>query len=98
MNVTTPKPKKAKNVRATLATMSPNGGYSEKARRSGSRLASVATANTVSMPITTMTTTVWARATAREPTTLSIVMTSTTSTANTLTQASSPSPPTTELA
>ena len=35
-------------------------------------LASVDTANTVRMPITTTTTTVWARATACDPTTLSI--------------------------
>ena len=57
-------------------------------------LASVATANTVSMPITTMTTTVCARATAWDPTTLTMVIATTTSTAKTLTQASSPSPTT----
>ena len=90
VKVTTPKPRKAKNVRATLATMSLKDGYPEKARRCGSRLDSVATEKTVRMPITTTTTTVWARATAVEPTVLSALITSTTRTAKTLIHASSP--------
>ena len=91
MKVITPKPRKAKNVSATLDTMSRTGGYPEKARRSRSMLASVDTANTVRMPITTMTTTVWARATTCEPSTLRNDMTTTTSTAKALTHPVSPS-------
>ena len=71
--------------------MSLKDGYPEKARRCGSRLDSVATENTVRMPITTTTTTVWARATADEPTVLSALITSTTRTAKTLIHASCPS-------
>ena len=44
----------------------------------------VATANTDKMPITTMTTTVWTRATAWDPTMLSRVMAPITRTAKTL--------------
>ena len=54
-------------------------------------LARVDTANTERMPITTVTTTVWARATALDPTTLSLVIATTTSTAKALTQTSPPS-------
>ncbi len=81
--VITPNPRKAKKVSATLATMSRNGGYSDVASSPGSRLASVTTASTVSEPSTTMTTTVWAWATALEPATLRSVIPATTSTANT---------------
>ena len=49
------------------------------------------TANTVRIPTTTTTTIVCARATAREPRMLSPLMTTTTSTANTFTQAVLPS-------
>ena len=54
-------------------------------------LESVVTANTTRMPMTTTTTTVWTRATACDPTTLSTVIATTTPTANTLTHAVSPS-------
>ena len=87
----TPNPKKAKNVSAMLAMMSATDGYFDGARRSGSMFASVETAKMLSMPITTTTTSVWTRATAFDPTTLSAVITTTTPTANTLAQFSSPS-------
>ena len=51
----------------------------------------VATAKIVRIPITTTTTTVCALATACDPTTLSPAITTTTATANTLPQVSSPS-------
>ena len=70
MNVTTPKPRNAKKVRATLEMMSWRAGYPEKARRWGLRLARVEIEKTVRMPMTTKTTTVCARATALEPKTL----------------------------
>jgi hypothetical protein len=53
--------------------------------------ASVVTANTERMPITTITTTVWACATARDPTMLSTLITTTTRMAKALTQPVLPS-------
>jgi hypothetical protein len=53
--------------------------------------ASVATAKTLKMPITTITTMVWTLATACEPRTFSAVMTRTISTAKALDQSVSPS-------
>ena len=50
----------------------------------------VTTANTVRMPTTTKTTTLWTRATKVDPAMLSSVMATTRITANGLTQASSP--------
>jgi hypothetical protein len=86
----TPKPRKAKNVRATLATMSLKGGYSAEARSPGSMLVRVAMAKTMREPKTTITTTVWAWATAFEPATLRSDITTITSTANV---SSHPAPP-----
>ena len=53
VNVMMPKPRKAKNVSATLETMSRNGGYPDGASRCGVMLASVTTANRVRIPRTT---------------------------------------------
>ena len=97
VKVTTPNPRNAKNVRATLATMSLSGGYPENARRSRSRLAIVETAKSVRMPSTTYTITVWAFATACDPRMFTRVITTTIRTANTFAQSSPPSL-TTELA
>ena len=82
----TPKPRKAKKVRATLETMSANGGYPEGANRSMSIVDSVAIENTRRIPITTTTTTVWALATTCEPRTFRLAITRSTRTANGLTQ------------
>src|SRR3954452_18502781 len=77
VNVTTPNPRKAKNVRATLETMSRTGGYVDGARRAGSMLRMVTTANRLRMPTTIMTMTLWTFATIVEPAMLSAVMTMT---------------------
>ena len=89
----TPKPRNAKNVSATLATMSRTGGYVAGARSPKSALASVATANSDRMLMTTTTTSDCTRATAVEPRTLSRVMATMSSAANAfVATAGSPAP------
>ena len=91
MNVTTPKPRKAKNVRATLDTMSRTPGYVDGARFPGCMFAMVMIANPARIPITTTTTRLWTRATTLDPATLRPVMTMSSATANAFTAAGSPS-------
>ena len=67
MNVTTPKPRNAKNVEATLDTMSWGPGYVDGARLPGSMFAIVTTEKNARMPMTTKTTRLWTRATTLEP-------------------------------
>jgi len=64
VNVVTPNPRNAKNVRATLETMSRRGGYPDGSSRVGSMFATVTTANVSRMPTTIQTMTVCTRATA----------------------------------
>ena len=75
MNVITPKPRNAKNVSATLAddVARPVGSQTGRAAAK-SAFASVVTANTERMPMTTTTTTDWTLATACEPKALSAVI------------------------
>src|SRR6187200_3543273 len=54
-NVMTLNPRKAKNVNATLATMSDTDGYSANASMSRSMLGSVTTTNTARIPTMTNT-------------------------------------------
>ena len=77
MNVTTPKPRKAKKVSATADTMSWTPGYVDGARSAGSVFAIVTTANTARIPTTTNTTRLWTRATNVDPATFSAVMATT---------------------
>ena len=70
VKVITPKPRNAKKVSATLDTISRERRVPRERQQVESRLAKVATENTVRMPMTTTTTTVWTLATACEPTTL----------------------------
>ena len=77
-----PNPRKAKNVSATLETMSRSGGYPEGASNCGLMFSSVATANSASIPITTTTITVCARTTTFDPTMLTTVITTMMRTAN----------------
>ena len=69
-----PNPRKAKNVSATLETMSRSGGYPEGASNAGLMFSSVATANSPRLPSTTKTITVCARATTCDPTMLTTVI------------------------
>src|SRR5215475_15307915 len=87
VNVMMPKPRKAKNVSATLETMSRAGGYPDGASSDGSMLASVTTAKTTRIPTTTYTITVCAFATSLDPTTFTAVMTTMTSAAKNFAQA-----------
>src|SRR6478752_1456180 len=74
VNVTTPKPRNAKNVSATLDTMSCGPGYVDGARLPGSMLATVTSEKNARMPITTKTTRLWTRATTPEPAMLRMVI------------------------
>ena len=94
----TPKPRNAKKVSATLAAMSPAGGYSDGASSAKSAVASVVTANRERMPITITTTTDCTRATACEPNALSAVMATMRRAANALVAHTGSSAPTAELA
>src|SRR3954454_2379102 len=91
VNVITPNPRNAKNVRATLETMSLNDGYFDGARRSGSTFAIVETAKITRIPMTTTTTIVCARATTCDPRMFTSDITTITSTANTFAHVASPS-------
>ena len=70
MNVTTPNPRNAKNVRATLETMSRALGYVDGASSAGSMFEIVTTAKNARMPTTTKTMRLWTFATSVEPATL----------------------------
>ena len=98
MKVMTPKPRNAKNVRATLAMISRTPGYPAGASRAGFQLAIVTMAKTVRMREHDRSRSRTALARPRSsPTALSAVITSTSRTANTFAQVGSSSA-TTELA
>ena len=90
VKVTTPNPRNAKNVSATLETMCRGAGYSEGASSAGSRFAIVTAANTARMPTTTKTITLWILATSVDPATFSAVIATTIATANGFSHAGSP--------
>ena len=84
VNVMTPNPRNAKKVSATLETIWRMLGYPENASSDQSTSASVTIEKKTRMPITTRTMTPCAFATAPEPTTFSVPIASTITTANTL--------------
>ena len=91
VKVMTPNPRNAKKVRATLEMISRTPGYPAGARSDGFQFAMVTTANRVRMASTMLTMIACTRATAVDPTMLSVVMTTTSSTANTTAQTGSSS-------
>ncbi len=97
MKVTTPKPRKAKNVSATLDTMSWGPGYVDGARLPGSMFAIVTTEKNARMPMTTKTTRLWTRATTLEPAMFRMVIVTSRATAKIFTHAAL-SPANAELA
>ena len=93
VKVITPKPRNAKNVSATLETMSRTGGYVDGSSSDGSMFTIVTTANVSRIPTTIHTITVCTFATAWEPTTFSHSITRRTTAAKTLTHTAPASSP-----
>ena len=93
-NVITLKPRYAKNVRATLATMAEKDGQPLNASRSRSMSVIVTAMNTAKTPRSAMTISDCARSTRREPTKLTPTMASTINVVKTLSQIAEASSPT----
>src|SRR5262245_5489295 len=89
-NVITLNPRNAKNVSATLATMSDTDGYALNASRSRSMLGSVTITNTARMPTMTNTINDCAFATSCGPTTTTSAIATTIADAKTLSHQSAP--------